>query len=392
LKIGIKRESNILKLIYVLLFLLGISALLLVLGAPSAQIVPSPDSRDPGGLAGFADLLKSSGYEVSATHVVPVDPLPDTLIICSRQPDPLRMNQLAGSWDDVKDYLVEHYRAGGSTLILDQPAASTYLRPATSSLKVNGITNQRLTLQVPNDYQVSDVRSNQAHKSFFYTLCKDSSDGRPSAEYLASITSESTGYYAWIPNGQTLLNQFVDKGDNALAVMEIIKTVYKGNKILFEEASYSQEEPLGLLDVLGPWARATWAECLLLGVVVIYSLGKRFGIPEEIRAYQSSSIELLNGISNVLQRSKSTKTALEKICELQDRRVRELMGISKLAPNSRRDELLPPSLKDAFAAALNALNTNPDPKILVGIVQRLESQVDLFVSQHRTSFYRPNVD
>ena len=153
-----------------------------------------------------------------------------------------------------------------------------------------------------------------------------------------------------VRDGIGATNRFIDKQQNAELFGRLFSMVAgSGKRFVFTEANFGHVSQRGLLESIGPWANAAWQQLLLLGIVIAFTLGKRFGLPEETRTAQRGSRELLDAVADTYQRAGSTRNALLNAYRDADADLRFFLKLSVDAPRVERDRRLPESLQKALA-------------------------------------------
>ena len=213
---------------------------------------------------------------------------------------------------------------------------------------------------------------------------------------LATLHQHDNGERLHVYSGIIATNRFIDKNDNAVEAVRLVRTVAKpGSRLVFLEAAFGNGSEPGVLETLGSWALAGWWQLLLLGGVVIYTLGKPFGYPDEERPMQRGGRELIDAVSNIYRRSRMTQLALHAMYDEADRQVRRKLKLPVDAPVSERNRLIPTDLATAFTNIENVMGyTNTEPGMRIPQHMALEMGKSLnhglatFLGQHVPSTRR----
>ena len=147
-------------------------------------------------------------------------------------------------------------------------------------------------------------------------------------------------------------NRFLDKVDDAEFVVSVIQTVARpGDRLVFTEGSFGNISDPGFFELLGTWALAAWRQAIVLFVVLVFTLGKRFGYPEERRRVIQSSRDLADAFGNLLQRSRRVDVCLQMALSRLDQRIRVQFRVPRDASIQERNRVLPENI----VAAINRI-------------------------------------
>ncbi|HTQ10920.1 MAG TPA: hypothetical protein VMI31_12665, partial [Fimbriimonadaceae bacterium] len=197
---------------------------------------------------------------------------------------------------------------------------------------------------------------------------------------FAGLAREGKGTVLTVADGYIASNRFIDQAQNASLLMRMVSTIApKGSRIVFTEATYSDTEP-GLMELLGPGAVGAWYQGIFLFIVIVYSLGKRFGLPDETRPAQTGQRELVEAIADAYRRAGATRIACRSAYDRADLQVRRALKISRDAPASERDARLPSELAAAFRRTFEATIDDTMPHEAFAICRNLRKNVGVFVS------------
>ena len=215
-----------------------------------------------------------------------------------------------------------------------------------------------------------------------------------SGEPFAVLMANGKGILARTTDGLFTTNRFLDRADNADLALRLIKgLVPDGGRVVFTEASLGKGIENSLVNTLGPWATGAYIQVLALFLVIVLTLGIRFGLPELEKRKQAGQREMLDAIADVYRRARSTAVALDSAYVEADLRIRRGLKIPANATESQRNDLLPPELLrtmnevdtlrkphvevDAKGRQRVTYLANPDEAIK--LIRRLEQQLETFV-------------
>jgi hypothetical protein len=389
-----------------LLAILILAALLLSLGQRETEAHPSASSYNPSGLHALQELLQRNGVPTVVDRLNQPMLKPNDLVIAAyieSGPDIFGRKPL----EEIEKSLKSFMQNGGRVLVI--PFDPDFRQRSYEAVKatipvVNPSSNDTLQVNTsaPTFGRLStsgeSVSSSMAtfltldYQDFHYSpwLLRAKNSGEP----FAVLMVNGKGILARTTDGLFATNRFLDRADNAdLALRMISGLVPEGGRVVFTEASLGKGIENSLVNTLGPWATGGYIQALALFLVVVLTLGTRFGLPEIEKRKQAGQREMIDAIADVYRRAKSTAVALDSAYVEADLRIRRGLKIPANATESQRNELLPPEL----LRTMNEVGTlrkphievdtkgrqrvtylaNPDEAIK--LIRRLEQQLENFV-------------
>lgn len=297
---------------WVLLGLLGLSAGLLSLGQTDDRSSPSANSYGPSGVSALAKLLEESGYSVRVSNDGDFRPDRDETAI---------LLPVTGSKSSTQKAFLEAFpdqlAKGGRAILLPIPldfrAASRRLLTASPMIvSVRSGGKYHLVAEghgtTPNNFSGGQEEESTPLIDEEYV-----SIGLWDASNISFLKAAQIGHGTLLEanSGIFATNRFIDRGDDAKACLSLVSllTPPKG-KVVFVEAAFGRVSHPSLTELIGPWAAAGWQQFLFLLVVVIFTLGIRFGLPDESRPIQTGTRELLGAITDTYHRGKHVKAVL----------------------------------------------------------------------------------
>lgn len=324
----------------ILVGLLAVSAGLLALGSRDRKTDPRIDSYRPSGLAAFAALLRANGYTVrigtapSASGALTVVPLKN-------------VDRASFDVNDaLEGALGARMRTGGRFLFVPMPEDfEEAVSRATTHRIENAVTGAALQIKSRTDPDSSPDWGFTDSSDIQVEIWQDSYDT------YASLLAVGRGQAALVSDGLVASNQLIGEAQNADFLMNMVATIDAGGDriVYFDERAFTGEEP-SLLEILGPWATAAWNQTLFLFLVVVLTLGKRFGLPDETRPPQSGQRELVDAIADVFRRGRHSRVACQVAHDRADQAVRKALKLPESATQVERDAALPPALAVKFRA------------------------------------------
>jgi hypothetical protein len=378
---------------WLLFGLLAIAAAMISAGQPDTVARPLADSYAPSGAAALFALLQSNGYEVEIDHTLQPDPGPGNVAIAFV----LLKSDSSDQEESAAKSLRSAAKSGATVFWLPVPtdfsaASKDAASPATFS-RPDGHNRAVSNEQTPDDgpegsisllaTNAGSVGGGAKAGGGYQVKSSDSS-------VFSSVTKTGNGYEINYLDGIGLTNRFLDQAQNAQAFLEALQAFAPPHaKILFTEATFGNGNDKGLLMTIGAWAEAAWYQLLFLFAVIIYTLNRRFGLPEEYRPKQKGARELLDAITDIYTRAKASGPALEAAADRTDAQLRSVLKLPRDASEGELIRLLPESLMNALIevrAASEIRRTNP--KDALALVKKLEAETHAFLADKRPDIRR----
>lgn len=317
-----KKHRNWQSIGLVLTGLLILAAIAITIGSERDQWQPSPNSYAQGGTAAFADLMRRRGYEVVSTRTTHPDLRSDDLALVfhssyqigspvteeTDRPVPLRAS------------LQSHLKAGGKILVASVEPNWVEFK-TTQSEDIINLQGKKLRVTLTGlDSPFSYSRTGDLDQGSI-TLWA-SQDPKKNAQ-LAMLEAYEKGRILSFSGASPFSNLLIGRDDNAEWIVSTIRSVAPDAKrLVVLEAAFGNASDPGLLELIGPWALAGWRQLLLLGAVIVFTLGIRFGVAQDPRHQESGQRELLEGVAETYRRSKANWLAVETIHREVDRQLR----------------------------------------------------------------------
>jgi hypothetical protein len=389
-----------------LLAVLVIAAILISLGQRETYARPSANSYNPSGLHALRELLSENGIasKIDRLEVPRIEPN-DLVIAAYVESGPSMFGQ--DPLDPIEKQLDRHIRRGGRVMVLpfdeDFRARSlTAVKAATpifstSSKESLQVNSAPLTFGNLSEWGEEATSGSATFLPFEFEddtyspwFRRSSNSGEP----FLTLALRGSGMFARFSDGMFATNRFIDRSDNAQIALRSIQGLLKdGGKVVFAEGTLGGAISPSLVDILGPWAAGIWVQLTVLFLVVIVTLGVRFGLPSQERRKQVGQREMVDAISDVYRRARSTSTAMDAVYNLADHRIRRGLKLPAHLTNVERDKFLPPSLVrllqdvDLAKKPLIEVDSKGRQRIshrlsgseALALAQNLEQELDAFV-------------
>lgn len=345
------------RFVWVLLGLLAISAGILTIGQRDTEADPTATSFSPSGTSALAAVFKKAGYSVRVdTRSHPK--LAANEVAIAFHVDGIPAYQATGRSEALQTFTDEIRKGGRAVLaripydflrnsqgLLAGKPLFVQTNPGEKSLSVYGVdAMQGFDSAIPNlgsDDATVGLWEAQTSPDF-----KEGYSGNP----IVRAVQLGKGQILEVTNASFMTNRFLDKAQDADAAVRLVSMLAPaGSTIVFTESTIGNIEDPGLLESIGGWALAAWRQLLVLGLVIAYTLGKRFGLPDETRPIQRGARELLDGLTDTYFRGRHVKAAMGAALDRTNQELRTALRLPRDATRAERDELLPANLKIALS-------------------------------------------
>ncbi|HSI72103.1 MAG TPA: hypothetical protein VK934_02915 [Fimbriimonas sp.] len=396
------------RIAWVGLAILAIAGMMLSLGRRETSALPAADSFAPSGASAFFEMLKRQGYAVEISRDVRPKLKPNDLVVA------FELLRPKSFWADVSaedpeietptefdktfnKVLLEHFKNGGRAIFL--PLQEDYLAASRTAVRSSPLqavaatggepltTNLVLPVNLQNPL-LTELTQSSKHRPV--TVWSG-----PNLLNLVEGVRIEKGV-AFVPiNGIIATNRFIDRVDNAQLLSQLVHTMApKGSRIVFTEASFDNIDQKGLLEAIGGWLDAAWQQLLLLGLVIVYTLGKRLGFAEETRGKQRGSRELVDALADTMGRARASHLAMEVTLNRADAELRMALRLPRETSKEKRNDLLPPDLQTALrrleAAALDKETSEKDA---LRLIKNVDAAMSAFLGARKaTGSSRATID
>ena len=379
----VKKVSGLPSIAYTLVGLLLLSAILLSIGHTDDSTQPAADSYTPSGMRAFAELLQREGYRVEIDQSSRPGAGPgDTVIGFTLEGSG---SAISAKVDKTREY-IDALEAKGANLIIatlpgDFQKASRAIIDRPPVPITNVITGEKLQVtaaisddEQPETKKKSGAKEDSAQDASIWLWDAD----KPGDLFSVSLGRVKRGTEIEFDNGLFLTNRFIDKHDNAALAISVIHAIASpGSKLLFAEGTWAPPTEKGLFATIGTWAAAGYYQSLFLLAVIMFSLGFRFGLPDEVKRTQRGARELLDAVAFTFRRGKHATAALKSVNDRIDREIRSMLRLAIDASRQERDRFLPDEFRETLQqmeVAANEPHLTTDQAMQ--LVRRAQNQMD----------------
>lgn len=357
---------------------------------PRFAPLPLSYSQHRLGAKGLARLLERNGYTVRSLKRT-FRHIPDDAAMLIIFPPPFQIDTLTGAspyTEQDAERLDEWLRGGGRLILLSgdgrlpesllvdsssvrippfQYPAERDLdaQPALPAPWLGGVSNVRLA-----DYRASLTPREER----WVPLLQSSGVVKGALWYYGKGVVFECADWQWLTN-ERLRN--ADNGAFILAVVR--KMLPNGGVIYFDDAGQGdlefEREARGFWGVAPMGVRIAFAHLLILTAIVMYSVGKRFGLPRPTPPRAPALGEYVDALAGVYERAQAAQPAFETVLDDIRRRLCQRLGLPAGATLLQLIQSLPADspLRDALAKAHQAVqNPNLTPQEATRLLQQLE--------------------
>ncbi len=372
-----------------MLGLLVLATGLLLIGRSDSRANPSISNYGPSGLAAWAELLRRDGYQVRLER----DPTPrfkeGEVVFAAeyRNPDePFAYEDPSDPAAITSKLLGDYIVQGGKSVVVS--IASDFESASKNATKPLTLTNLSDGMTRKVNFQPGVVVGG----NYFDWLPVDS--GLPGRSYRTwssaeepfdGVISIGAGKCLVIYDGLPLTNRFLDQSENADVALSLIRSqVRPGSTIVFVEAFIGNIGEEGFIESLGPWAVAVRSQILILALVIVFSLGQRFGSPQMERVKARGTRELVDAVSDVFRRSRKDNFALELLYDDTMERIR--IAMKRPIGTKRKDllDLMPTELREACLNVGEATVSKIKQDQAMKLATQLLAELERFEKDSRT--------
>lgn len=385
------KKTGIPSVAWVLLGLLVIAAGLMTLGQRDTTTNPSATSYGPSGTQIFTEVLRRQGLPVVVDLTSRPQMNPKDLLVCFFVEQTVSDYSTGNpATESFRPVLSEHLKNGGRAVIL--PISEEFPRISKAAVAASPAT------VVPFGDSSRKLRVTNAGSDGTSTFVDD--EIAPEGESLAlwsgttgpaaTLNQYGKGMAVYLPSGLIATNRFIDRENNAEFLVSVIRSVLpSGGRVVISEASFGGASEPGLMESIGPWAEGAWKQILFLFVVIVYTLGKRFGLPEMERRKQRGQRELLDAVADTYTRAKMGGIALDATYKETDAELRRALKLPSEAKTRDRNDRLPPDLVRALTNVEMNLDADLKPDAALDLCIAMERSAKEFLGERKIPRGRP---
>lgn len=337
---------------WVLLALLLVSTVIFLFGRSDAATKPGAESTLPSGTAAFAELLRRNGFKVEIEFNP--RPVPPSGALAIAYVTDEGFFESGVDRQVARDYLQRWIDKGNRALLIGMPSsfarATSEAREEMVMFDADPVVQRKVTVGGYGAYVAIDSDDTVPVWS-----------PSPYGEFV-SLMAVGDGFAVSVDNGLGSTNRFIDKADNARFYLDLVRTYATDNRVVFVEGLFGNIRDPGVIASIGSWASAAWWQFLLVALVVIFTLGKRFGLPVVERVSQKGGRELVDAMADAMARGRQTDLALHLIAADIDLRLRRDLSLGAEVSSAERDRYLPPDLAQALREAETVSDKVPAPE------------------------------
>ncbi|MCS7209064.1 MAG: DUF4350 domain-containing protein [Fimbriimonadales bacterium] len=351
---------------------------------------PLSYSRHRHGVKGFARLLERNGYTVRSLKRT-YRHLPHDAAMLVIFPLPLFADTELGEWKAEDAEALEAWLNRGGRLLLfssdprlpEPLRENAFQRLPMFQIPIEWSIDTQPALPAPwlegiRVVRLRDQRVSLSPREQRWTPLLHAGGAIEGAlwHYGDGIVFECTDWY-W------LTNECLCEADNGAFILAVVrKMLPQGGVVYFDDAGQGdllrEYTPRGFWGVAPTGVRVAFAHLLVLTAVVMYSVGKRFGLPCPTLPPAPAFGEYVDALAGVYERAQAAQPALEAVMDDIRRRLCQRFGLPAGATLLQLIQSLPAdsALRAALAEAHYALQ-RPDltPNEAVRTLKRLDEML-----------------
>lgn len=370
--------------------ILVVSAAQILVGTQESTTRPWMRNYAPSGTAALAELLARNGYSTEAnrsTHPV-FGPRDLVVVFWPQSAVSIARNSVRddSTVDDPETAyertIFAHAKRGGAVVVfpiesdfakasLRIPAEGTTVDRFGSTRKMR-VTTSGIALESHPNATREDLRT--LHQSASLPLYS-----KPNSVAFVTLAKVGKGAIATFEDGLLATNRFLDRNDNAAVLRDVFQTLQPGGKVVFADASSGDAVNPSFVELVGPWAVGAWYQLIFVFIVIVYSLGRRFGMARSPRPPQRGQRELLDAIADSYSRSRATGLAVSLIAADVEQEARRALKIARGATVRPDHPGVPAGFSETLDQAHFASTGRPGESDAVALVARLDRYRTVFV-------------
>ncbi len=374
--------------VWILAGVLLITIALIFSAREEGQGFPSVTSTRASGYSAFAELLRRDGYNVRLDRSVrPTFAKGDVVIAITRgvsdENDEQSLEEAMGDppLDPHGEQVKEHLEGGGRVIELINSEHFDFASVGAGAVErfaeSSADSSRRYSLSLPSQTEGKTVFDVTARPYEAWTVNKVS---------FVRYFAVGDGLLVTVGEGLPVTNRFLDKDErqNAEFFLDLVRNVAPaGATIVFDESGIGNAEAPTVTNTLGEWAVAARWQVMLLFAVLIYTLSRRFGLPETETRSVRSSRELFDAVADVFRRTSNTGLALDNLLVECDQRIRRVLNAPATAKRSDILQMVPTPLRDQYLHVSEHANANSSPRTAATAAARLLQLLEAFEHDSR---------
>lgn len=348
---------------------------------------PSVTNTKPSGFAALAELLKRDGYSLRLERDARPEFKAGEVVIAmtrgSNAPDDFEsefaVEEGAPSVDLHRAGLLDHIESGGRVIEFISSASfefdSARARETKAQVASAFDPNVKYTLSLPYGApQRSGVAPDAAPVGAWMAA----------EQQVVTYASIGRGTLVTVHEGIPFTNRFLDQEQNAAFLLRVVRSVApKGATLVIDESGIGNAQAPTVANTLGKWAVAARWQAGILFAVLIYTLSRRFGLPESERRSVRSNRELFDAIADVFRRTSNTGLALDNLLVECDQRIRRVINAPTSAKRSDILQAVPSALREQYLHVSEHANASSSPRHATAAASKLLELLAAFENDSR---------
>ncbi|MBL8064433.1 MAG: hypothetical protein JNM34_01115 [Chthonomonadaceae bacterium] len=271
------------------------------------ETAPSAASGQPTGLAALAELLRQDGVPVVIEPRSRPRLKRDDLAIAAIVVQPTQEPFEESVSEKTSETLEKHLEGGGTVLELRIP-----LQPFNNRNPI-----RETKFEFGDDHGKAYVLTSQYCPGSSLDVSSGETpvvlETEESAEFLRLLVVNK-GNLVTIQNGIGALNNFLDQADNAKFYVDLVRRMRRAQgRVVFVEAAAGTAADPSLFQALGGWAVGIQWQTLLVAVVGLSAVWRRFGLPVSSPGRSEGTRGLLTTMAEIFREAKKHEFTIDTL-------------------------------------------------------------------------------
>jgi hypothetical protein len=312
------------------------------LGSVDTTVFPSTLNSNPGGTLALYRLLEESGIPVKRVYAPPTTPDASAGVVVVFDTG----IEIFGSNPSVYD-VVDDYGGADAIVVVSLPRLLPSRRSATRYEKSWSIPAFDRAATIVAEGETSGWSGD--HELL-----------RSANVLLASYKSIGDRIDVQVSVGGPFLNRFIGSEDNPeLCISSISAFLEPGKTVVFPEYALGIRAPETLFSKLGAPFSAGLIQLLLAFGLLIYSLGKRFGYPDDDIPRKPGTADHISALGAAFERGRCTDIVLDTAVSRAVRLISKKLEIASDIDQNQRIESAPEPVRSALLAIRDRPHRKP---------------------------------
>lgn len=374
--------------IWMLVGILGLAAIMLTLAQSDSGARPSIGSAAPSGLRILAQLAREDGRTLLATRDpepvfqkgdVPVLVLLESSILAEWTASIETPEQTA-----LREHVTRYLEEGGTVIVgslsegFRQASVKADAPPVGATNRIGNVKAK--VAQPTTEADLSSWRSLGDVTQVWHLENR--------APYL-DVYRVDEGRLIVVKDWLHATNRFITEHDHAPIFLGALRDLIPADsRLVFLEAAWGNNRTPTLLDRLGPAYSAAWGQVLIVLLVIAYTLGRGFGLPQLVRPRQVGQRDLVEAAAGFFRRANATDVALTAVLADARHKILNHLKLSRGTEWQVWSLRVPDTLRNVYREVEVAAQGRIRSSDAIKIAADLDREVTAFIGAERLASRR----